>query len=258
MSPRRPRSALGLSLALAAMLFGCRPQLEPIRWQPLDIEALREAVAHPTGFVDEAAANEVAYAVVAGHESYRALSGFLHQVFAEPEPGASGDTGPVWVVPQALSGTSVYLLVACPGPDLDPGQPFAHGSLRIDSPSLDADVVATWAIEGQVRLGFDGCRIGDLVFDGSGPFYHASEPFELGFAPTLEVVDLAAPELPPIEIAEPLLWDPLDQVSAVFELESGETLVLDWRATDLELLLRGVNGALTCTIVDAELVCEPP
>jgi hypothetical protein len=79
---------------------------------------------------------------------YRAIAGYLHAVFIGAESGAAG---PPWVVPQALHGTSVYVLVACPGPLDADWDPFTHGSMRVDSPTLDADVISTFAIRGQLR-----------------------------------------------------------------------------------------------------------
>ena len=240
--------------ATLVLALGCTPELEPIRWQPIDIDALRQAIAEPTGFVDEASANEVAAAIVQRNEPYRVLAEYLHGVFMGAE---AGEVGPPWLVPQALAGTSVYVMVACPGPLDDFAEPFAHGSMRIDSPTLDAEVISTFAVRGQLRLSFTACEIDEYVFEGTARAFHDSDPHELGLTPELDVAWLAQPDQP-YTLREPVLLDAAGRVSALFELSSGETLALDWYVTQVELHLRGRNGELLCTIVDSSLDCVPP
>jgi hypothetical protein len=236
------------------LALGCTPELEPIRWEAIDVEALREAIAQPTGDVDEATSNEVGAAIVQRHEAQRVLAEYLHSVFVGAE---SGDQQPPHVAPQALDGTSVYLLVACPGPLGDYEQPFAHGSMRVDSPTLDAEVLSTLFVRGQLRSSFSDCRIDEYVFDGVARIFIDTEPSELGFVPELEVVRLRTPD-EPYELREAMLWDAAGRVSALFELRSGKTLVLDWHVHEPELRLRGRNGELLCAVVGGSLKCDPP
>ncbi len=245
----RRRGLIGL-----ALMLGCTPELEPIHWDAVDIEALREAIANPTGIVDEASADEVGAAVVQRNEPYRVLSDYLHGVFVGD---MSGDEGPVWVLPQALDGTSVYLIVACPGPLGADAPPFSRGSVRVDSPTLDAEVVSTFAVQGQLRLSFTACEIADYTFDGVAPAFHTAEPLALGFVPTLDFFRADQPDAV-FELHEPVLWDASDRISVLFELDSGETLTLDWLAAQVELRLRGRNGELICTIAGSSLECVPP
>jgi hypothetical protein len=227
---------------LLGLLLGCTPELEPIRWDSIDVEALRDAIAHPTDTVDEASANEVAAAIVSSHEARRVLADYLHSVFTNSE-------SPPRVVPQALSGTSAYVLVACPGPlDSEPA-PFTHGSMRIDAPILDVEVLSSLEIPGQLRTSFTACEIADYVFEGVARVFHGRDPYELALLPELE---FGADEL-----REPMLAT-VERVSALFELSSGETLVLDWYATQVELHLRGRNGEMLCTIEGGSFHCVPP
>lgn len=241
-------------VVVMALALGCTPELEPIRWQPIDIDALREAIANPTGTVDEAGADQVAAAIVQRHEPYRVLANYLHEVFIDDEAGTAD---PVRVLPQALEGTSVYVLVACPGPVGSTRSPFSHGSMRIDSPTLDAEMISSLDFGGQLRLSFTACEIEDLVFAGVARAYHGSDPAELGVVPQLTVARRDQADAV-YRLLEPVLWDAPDRFSALFELSSGETLALDWYATHPELRLRGNNGALVCEIVGAELECVPP
>lgn len=235
--------------------LGCTPELEPIHWEAIDMDALREAIARPTADVDEANSNEVGAAIVQHHEAQRVLAEYLHTVFLGAE---SGDRQPPYVAPQALDGTSVYLLVSCPGPLSDAHQqPFAHGSMRVDSPTLDAEVLSTLFVRGQLRSSFEDCRIGEHVFDGVARVFIDTEPIELGFVPELEVVRLRTPN-EPYQLREPMLWDAADRVSALFDLRSGETLVLDWSVDEPGLRLRGRNGELICSRVGGSLDCNPP
>lgn len=242
-------------LGLFALALGCTPELEPIRWDGIDVAGLRQAIASPTGIVDEASADEVAAAIVQRQEPYRVLSDYLHQVF---ESDVEDAAGPTWVIPQALDGTSVYVLVACPGPLGDEAPPFSQGSMRIDSPTLSADLISTFAIRGQLLLSFSNCMIDDYSFNGVAPAFHDSELRELGVVPQLEVVRDGGGE-PSYALREPILVDAAaERVSALFELDSGDTLALDWSPTQLALRLRGRDGALVCTIVGELLECVPP
>lgn len=239
---------------LFVLVLGCTPELEPIHWEAIDVEALHDAIERPTGAVDEATSNEVGQTIVQRHEAQRVLAEYLHTVFVGAKPG---ERQPPHVVPQALDGTSVYLLVSCPGPLGGDHQPFAHGSMRVDSPTLDAEVLSTLFVRGQLRSSFESCRIGEHVFDGVARLFIDTEPIELGFVPQLEVVRLRTSD-EPYELSESMLWDAAGRVSALFELRSGATLVLDWSMHDPKLRLRGRNGELSCALVGASFKCNPP
>lgn len=246
-----------LSLTLVSGL-ACTPDLAPIEWDAVDIEALRNAIANPTGIVDEASSKEVADSIVEGSEAYRLLAAFIHAVFVADE-GTSPDASVVWVVPQALGGTSVYALVACPGDSLDGEASFANGFLRVDSPTITADLISTFAIEGSILLGFSACQIGDYVFDGGGPAYHGTAPVELAFVPTQGLRSTRGEDQTLVlSLDEPVMWELGGAVSLLFTLSSGATLALDLDPLSAELQLRGVNGALTCEITPDGLVCTTP
>jgi hypothetical protein len=241
-------------LLLLGLVLGCTPELEPIRWEQVDVDALREAIANPTGLVDERNTDEVAGTIVQREAPYRVLSSYLQAVFAGAQPDRAA---PVWVVPQALDGTSVYVLVACPGPRDAEAAPFRYGSMRIDSPTLDDDVISTLGIRGQLRLSFAACEVDDFTFEGIAPAFHDSDPQEFGFVPNLEVMRSDAPGSI-YQLREPIFWGAADRISALFELSSGETLVLDWYAGGSALRLRGRNGELNCAVADQSLECVPP
>ncbi len=245
---------LEAALLVTILVLACTPELEPIHWPALDIEGLREAIANPTGVVDEASTNEIADEIVNDGRARQLLSEFIHEVFVEAQ---DSDAGPIWVAPRALAGTSVYVLVACPGPELVDEDGFAHGFMRVDSPILDAELISTFEIRGQLLLSFSACQIGDLVFEGSARAHHDLEAREVAFDPDIEHVELGR-DGHTGELDEPVLWTGTDWISALFELESHDTLVLEWRPKTTELRLRGRTGALVCEVVDDELSCVPP
>ncbi|GEM_PF-6700871 len=255
MSPRWP---LSLALWLALGGLACVPELEPIRWEAIDIEALRDAVASPTGIVDEQSTQEIADSLVRDNDAYQVLAQYIRAVFSAT---ASPDgPGPRWLIPQALGGTSIYALVACPGTELDGGEfSFANGFMQIDSPTLTAELVSSFEVSGDLLLSFVGCRIGELVFDGGAPAHYVSDPIEIGVIPRdLRYELLGSDE--PYTIEQPLLWSESDQLSLLFTLDSGETLALDWQGDgdELDAELRGANGSLICSLLESGLSCVPP
>ncbi|PRQ05439.1 hypothetical protein ENSA5_02600 [Enhygromyxa salina] len=242
------------ALVLFALVSGlaCLPDPAPIQWAPVDIEALREQLANPSGEVSEATTDEVAARFVRRREAHRAIGNYIHGVFAGEGEGASAR----FVTPRALSGTSVYALVACPGPDLraaDVG--FAYGAIRLDSPTLTEELIASRSFGGDLLLSFSGCQIAGFTFDGSAPAHFDDDRLELAVDLNIDYRNEAAG----IErsLSEPLLVG-LAWTKILFTLESGDTLTIEWAPLELSLELVGANGSLTCEVVGAGLDCEPP
>ena len=138
--------AVGCVVLGAALALACAPDVEPIRWDELDIDALREQLDNPTGEVTQASADEVAAEIVRNRAAYLAISDYLDRVFLEPEAGRLEPLEPLDVGAQQAEGTSVFALFACPGEDpaaTDVG--FAHGTMRVDSPRLTRELVEALA-----------------------------------------------------------------------------------------------------------------
>ncbi len=232
--------------SLLLMLASCSPQLEPIRWEGQDVEALREAIAEPTGVVDRASIRELAGNVARSADAYWSIARHLREVFLT---APSERSEPAWVIAQARGGTSVYLLVACPGDGDAP--PFSAGSFRVDSPTLSAELVSTFEVRGELLLSFEDCQVGRSTFDGSA--WVDRELDELAVVPELTVnFDEHV-----IELDRAFLWDTRGELQLLYELDSGETIIVEWSRPDRALRLRGANGSRGCRITaDDRLNCR--
>lgn len=250
------------SAALLAGLIGsaCLPNLEPITWELLDVEALRDAIAHPDGLVTATTANEMAHEIIANREVDVTLSTYFDNVFIESAPSEPEPAAPP--TPAHASGTSLYALVACPGALLDASDVgFTHGTMRVDSGSIHGKLDDPRQIVDDMQLSFESCEIGRYVIDGVARAHHDPERAQILIAPALEVFDQVSGATGRLTL--PMIFDWSDPVmgvgaliSVLITLESGKTLVLEIEGT--ELRLRGSNGALVCTIMLGNLGCVPP
>lgn len=248
-STRSPCTTLALALACIACP-ACLPQPAPVEWDALDTEALREQIANPTGEVTDATIDEVTAIVVADLPAYRTITSFLLLGLIQP---FSADAAPAWVFPQALNGTSVYALLACPGEDVnaqDVG--FAYGWMRVDSPTLTQALIESRSLGGDLQLSFEACRIGEYTFNGPAPAHFDEDRPDLGVGMQISyTAQLAAREG---VLDQSLLIDD-DGAHVVFTLASGQTLTLEWSPLTLTLELLGTNGALVCEVIDDALEC---
>lgn len=247
-----------LCLALPGLALpglGCEPQLEPIRWQPLDVEALRREFSSPTGELTEANLNEVESVLNEQSGSVETLGTFV----ADRLVAENGKlTGP-WVMPRSLTGTSVYALLACPGSELDPGEvDFAHGHIRLDSPTLTPEVVEALEFRGDLLLTFVECELNQLVVGGEARAHlDASRALVV---PELRVTPLA-PSLsgreavPPVIIEHPLALGE-STVEVLLALSSGDTVVVEFADESTEA--SGVDGEVPCTNDEGEFNCPAP
>lgn len=238
-------------LALSGCL-GCLPDPEPVHWDALDMDALRDALANPTAEVTKATTAEAAARVVSGQAAFREFSRFILGRFL-PLPG---DAGGDWVIPQALDGTSVYAMLACPGEDPTAIGHFEHGYMRLDSPTLTQALIESRSFGGDLQLGFRNCRIGQFVYEGAIPAHLDAERVEIGLNPeNVRYRDLVKGEEG--TLSSPSLIGLL-QTQQLLTLGSGRTLTLISQPFILTLQLVGTNGTLVCEILDREFVCTPP
>jgi hypothetical protein len=241
------------SLALALLgCVGCLPDPEPIRWDPVDMDGLRDGLANPTAAVTEQSVAEAADQVIAARPAYVVLASFIAATFLTETGDANGN----WLIPRALEGTSVYALLACPGQDPHAIGSFVHGYIRLDSPSLTQELIESRSFGGDLQLRFVDCVVGQFSFAGAIPAHLDQERFELGLGiDEAEYRDLLTGETG--QLGTPTLLE-VDRSKQLLTLASGETLTLIWQPFALTLELLGSNGSLVCEVIDDAFVCAPP
>lgn len=231
---------------------GCLPDPEPVRWDAFDLDALRDALANPTAPITDQTLVEAADLAAPPRLAYVELSRFVVQTLLS----LAGDGGGKWVIPQALDGTSVYAMLACPGEDPDGMAYFEHGYMRLDSPTLTQELIESRSFGGDLQLSFVDCQVGQFNFAGNVPAHLDREQLEVG----LGVDDAAYRDLVTGEDGK-LGWPTLiaiDRSKQLLTLSSGETLALIWQPFLPTLQLIGANATLVCEVIDGELVCTPP
>lgn len=242
---------------------GCLPNPEPVHWEAFDVDALRDALANPTAAVTEATITEAAANVAAGQAAFRELGTFIADTFLSLAGDASGH-GVIpqaipqahWVIPQALDGTSVYAMLACPGEDPGAIGLFEHGYMRLDSPTLTQELIESRSFGGDLQLEFFDCEIGQFSYVGAVPAHFDVERLEVGLNPeNVRYRDLVKGEDGMLS-SRSLIG--LEQTQQLLTLESGGTLSLISQPFILTLQLVGTNGTLVCVIIDDEFVCTPP
>lgn len=238
---------------------GCLPDPEPVHWDAVDMDALRDALANPTAAVTEATTAEASANVASGQAAYRELGTFIADTFLSLAGDASGN-GVIphahWVIPQALDGTSVYAMLACPGEDPDAIGHFEHGYMRLDSSTLTHELIESRSFGGDLQLEFFDCQIGQFSYVGAVPGHFDVERLEVGLNPEkVTYRDLVKGEDGMLS-SRSLIG--LEQTQQLLILGSGGTLSLISQPFILTLQLVGTNGILVCVIIDDEFVCTPP
>jgi hypothetical protein len=257
------------SCAIAMVLLGaCSPEPSSVRWRPIDLEALDEALAAPTADVTPRTTREVAAAFAREEVLLGLTIGFVRRVLTREEgrevstsTWRRGSAVPRVLEDEALSATSVYVRASCPGPDpSNPDVDFAYGQLRIDSAQLTREALEDYTIEGDLFLQFEACRMSSLELDGTMAAYYDPDAIELALAPDLQVEDRVTGSWPSSGFERPMRVTDFEAAEVLFVLESARTLVLEWTTAGTTVGLRGRNGAFACAF-DREppaLTCEGP
>lgn len=171
-----PRFALLVVVALGA----CgAPDPQQQSWKSADVPALLEALDSPTGtfegegfdaFVDDLES------VLGPLLDTQALFDELARVtsdLADVPDGGTDDAGPLRpnTAPPHERGTRFFLLLSCPGPDGDDVD-FGHGSVRIDTPTLQDLSTEALPESSDFLLSYDDCEGRGFEVNGSSPGYY--------------------------------------------------------------------------------------
>jgi len=243
-------------LAVAGLAASCFPDPQPVRWEPIDVEQLKDDLANPTGEVNPETSKEVAEGLIGNEAALREVLKFIDLIYTLSQDDQGGLTA---VVPRELDGTNIFMRIACPGTDpLDPDTTFQQGELRLDSPSFTDEFLETFEVKGDVHMDFTECRIGPFEYEGSVPAHYDSDAAEAAIDLDLDFFDHGLDAGGSFHYP---LFTGLDTgVQLLYTLESGGTLVLEW-VDDLQMIdLRGANGLFLCSLdIDAiDLVCAAP
>lgn len=186
-----------VSLLAACCAVACAPEVDVPQWEPLDVEALRAAVENPTArFADDPEFDALSEALTGPSTaaSVDAATAGLREVLDQGDPPAM-DEPPGNDGDSSLgSGTSVFLKVACGGPDPNAiDRTFQFGHIRVDSPGLTREVIENLRVEGDLLLSFVQCSALGLTYDGVAPSsYLAGNTPQLATSLSLEIFDEAA------------------------------------------------------------------
>lgn len=174
-------------------------EVEVPEWEVLDVDGLRNTLDNPTArFADDPALDALQDALTnpsaesSLDDAANALLDFLEGDDGgggEEGTGEAGDTGEE-EEGSLGSGTTVYLEIACPGPNdtLDPD--FAFGRIRVDGPRLTQEVIENFAVEGDLLLSFIDCSVGGVTYNGLAPaHYLVGDSPELAADLSLDVLD---------------------------------------------------------------------
>jgi hypothetical protein len=169
-----------LALFLVGALAACgAPDPQHQSWKSADVPALQEALDSPTGTFEtedfEAFISELA-GVLGPLLDTQALLDEVNRVasdLADAPDGGTDDAGPLRpnTSPPNERGTRFYLLLSCPGPNGDDVS-FGHGSVRIDTPTLQDLSTAPLGEAGDFLLSYDACEGTRFEVNGSSPGYY--------------------------------------------------------------------------------------
>lgn len=221
---------------------GCKREVEPARWNAIDLEALRDSIDAPTGTVDEDSVSEIARDFVRAELPLDALLGLIEDVFTMSEQDGGVHA---WRMPR-LEGTNVFVEVSCPGPALsEPVLDFSEGRLRVDSPSLSEEYAETFHIEGDFLLSLDACRVDAFRYEGQSPGHYVVESRTLALDFAWEWEDLEDDGQG--NVGSQVLWEIGQRVSLLYTLDDGDTVVIEWTRSEAEFEIRGRNGSFACS-----------
>lgn len=234
-------------LSAACCAVACNPGVEVPQWEPLDVEALRSVVENPTArFADDPEFDTLREALTGPSTaaSVDAATAGLREVLDQGEPpemdepsnGGGGSLG---------SGTSVFLKIACGGPDPDDvDRTFEFGYIRVDSPALTREVIENLSVEGDLLLSFVQCSSAGLTYDGVAPSsYLAGDTSQLATSLSLEVFNEDA------GTTESFVRD------AIFESMRSRFVQPSAGGGTYTLELDAMSGTSTLRAADGELQC---
>lgn len=273
-------------LLVASMLVGaCSEEVAVVRWDALDYDGLLDGLADPNGRVTERSlerlredAGEVAEELEWIEATREAVDPVLVQpvgvepgwetgwfVAQGPDPlGQGDDDGDPDAAdedggdeddeegPRQGRGTNVFVVIACPGANLlRPDRTFEEGVIRLESPQLLQTAVIDWQLSEDILLGFQNCRMGDVVLDGASPGYF--DPAQRIFAidVQLRVTDPGGGDARPVRI--PIAVTP-NLVGILYSTPDG-TFTFAYRRGERDVIIGGRDRVFRCSLEDLASPC---
>ena len=208
-------------------------------WKPVNVGALKATLANPTASRSATQAWLLSHAedLKALVDTATTLTNAMDSVAAPADaPEVARDTA-------ELSGTEVYLKIACPGPGVGPDPDFAHGRVEIESPLLSIEDIEEVGVQGDMLITAVACEDGDERYDGLAPAWYDA-PQELlvldgamDLTTSTETVSLAIRAV----LADP--W------GFVIPLSTGDSLSLDVDPKSTSSgRLRYADGEILCAL----------
>lgn len=179
-------------VVIVLCLGACTPEVESRTWTPVDFDEVEFALDNPTArLADDPQLDMLRDSLRAPSTASNVNAAVIdvRDVLSDDSTGeAVTDTNGGT---QLGSGTSVYLEIACGGPDMDnPDRTFDFGLVRVDSPALTREVVENIDIEGDLLLTFESCSSEGFTYDGPAPSaYRKGEADQLASRMALDVFD---------------------------------------------------------------------
>jgi hypothetical protein len=237
------------TVLLFAVAVGCNGDIEPVTWAPMDIDGLEDDMASPTAPLNADTLAEIQATPI---DEIKLIQGLLQVGRLIVETSGEGDMETeTRDLDVNLTGTQVYIRIACPGPEgMTPDPDFSFGSLTIYSAGLSQDVIDTWGAQGDMLGILEECIIGPYTLDGRMRMFYdtirdlLAADFDVDWARTGAAGHLL---LPAIDERDAL--DETDvRAQVLFTTADGGTLVLEQNA-DLgvtEYLIRGADQQIVC------------
>jgi len=243
------RNTCSLSLLLASLACSAEPQ--PLTWESVDIAAVRRDLETPTAIIDDARLNATLASL--GVNLYFLWQG-IQVIEWFYDAASESDYEPQMIdVPFNLTGTQVYLKMACPGVGgTSPDPEFGHGEVVVYSPTLTQENVERAAFRGQALAVFEACEGQYLVFEGDARMAYETETQSIALVTAMQFlrdVDGGADDDLAVvgRFDAPMLRDgSVVSVSLAQPDDTRLTLAIDLDDPDEAFEIYGVDGVVSC------------
>ena len=228
---------------MIGLLLSCSLPSGGPSWEPLDVEGLQAALDSPTA----SEADVLLWLLSADLTAMQGTGTALTQVLSATAPASAVDvernTG-------SLSGTTVYLLLACYGTGSQPD--FSRGWIEVESPVLSLEALTEPTLGGDLLLTAQGCTQDGSQYDGALIGWYDPEDGDLAAEGGLRVTT------PTDDFDLPLRAIFSETWSFIVALDDANTtLSVDLNpASPDTATIRYRSGTLSCTL-SPDVACTP-
>lgn len=275
-------------LASALLSLSCKNKLTYDQWDTLTVEEVSTALNQPSGKLEDSEVmqnvqEQVALRIPALVETARFVGHLATTVSQVNQSGTDTSSIPESTEPENADedddvnswSTSLYLKVACPGPQTEPPFDFSNGEVRLLSPELRGIDLQALINGGDFLLKFDECQLGELKVEAQLPGRYLLDPSLLGYPQLSNASD--DPDAPDFALAFDASENSKDvplgvlgfacgssttscssdvRVAAEFDAGDAGTYVVQMRLTtgywqnqkDLKVTIRGGDAESSCTV----------